>query len=269
MAAFSDLCDLVLQSSDYDSARRIEIQQALGHSSNLLVNAISNLSPFLDETGDQATQLSHFNTTSTAARTEFRVACQRFLHAMTSDKHPIVLFIDDIQWMDDGSHQLMESLLHDVELRNVVVIFAYREEEAESIGDLFLCNNTSIIDIVVKNLEVRYVYQLVSALLESSSPQIRALSDLAMSKTAGNPFHVIQFLETIQNEGLLAFDEDTSMWVFDVSQINSEMMVSETLCDLLSRRIGRLDMAMAKGAEDSISDWFFLRDEYAGQRNIF
>jgi predicted ATPase len=63
MAAFSDLCDLVLQSTDYDSHRRNEIQQALGHHSNLLVNTISSLAPLLDENGCQeATQLGHFNT---------------------------------------------------------------------------------------------------------------------------------------------------------------------------------------------------------------
>jgi predicted ATPase len=65
-----------------------------------------------------------------------------------------------------------------------------------------------------------------------------------VSKTAGNPFHVNQFIETIQNEGLLVFDEQTSTWAFDVCEINSEMMVSDTLCDLLSRRIGRLDAVM-------------------------
>jgi predicted ATPase len=61
----------------------------------------------------------------------------------------------------------------------------------------------SILDIVVNNLNARYVYQLVSGLLGSSSSQVAALSDLVVSKTAGNPFHVIQFIETIQNEGLL------------------------------------------------------------------
>jgi predicted ATPase len=245
MAAFSDLCDLVLQSSDCDSHRRHEIQQALGYHSNLLVNAISNLSPLLDKNGHQEpTQMGHFNTTNASARTEFRVACQRFLHAMTCDRHPLVLFIDDIQWMDDGSRQLIKALLHDAELMNVVLIFAYREEENDAIGDLFSRDSESILDIVVNNLNARYVYQLVSGLLDSSSSQVAALSDLVVSKTAGNPFHVIQFIETIQNEGLLGFDEQTSTWAFDVCEINSEMMVSETLCDLLSRRIGRLEVAM-------------------------
>jgi predicted ATPase len=56
---------------------------------------------------------------------------------MTCDRHPLVLFIDDIQWMDDGSRQLIKTLLQDAELMNVVLIFAYREEEQDAIGDLF------------------------------------------------------------------------------------------------------------------------------------
>jgi predicted ATPase len=61
----------------------------------------------------------------------------RFLNAMASARHPVVLFLDDIQWMDEGSRQLIESMLDDTKLENMMLIFAYREEEAESIGDLF------------------------------------------------------------------------------------------------------------------------------------
>jgi predicted ATPase len=104
MAAFSDLCDLVLQSSDFDSRRRMEIQQALGTDASLLVGAISNLSPFLDANFDN--QFGLLDTTNKTILARFKIACKRFLRAMSSDQHPIVLFLDDIQWMDEGSRQL-------------------------------------------------------------------------------------------------------------------------------------------------------------------
>ena len=156
LAAFSDLCDLVLQSSDFDNRRRMQIQQALGADASLLARAISNLSPFLDDDVDDDAHFGFFDTTNKAILTRFKTACQRFLHAMSSERHPIVLFIDDVQWMDDGSRQLIKALLDDGELRNVLLIFAYRDEEAASIGDLF-SGNTNAVDISCQQLgcEVR------------------------------------------------------------------------------------------------------------------
>ena len=239
MAAFSDLCDLVLQSTDFDNDRRIEIQQALGADAQLLVKAISNLSPFLD--GDS--QLGGIDTKNESVLAKFNVACKNFLRAMSSDRHPIVLFIDDIQWMDDGSGQLIEMILHDDEMRNVILILAYRDEEADQVDDMFR-KTSDVIDIAVSNLDARAVHQVVSALLGSSREAIGALSDLTLSRSLGNPFHVIHFIDTIQKEGLLLFDEHKSAWIFDVDQIKRERMVSETLLELLYRRIRHLDGAI-------------------------
>ena len=242
MAAFSDLCDLVLQSLDFDNDRRIEIQQALGADAKLLVKAVSNLSPFLD--GDS--QLGGIDTKNESALAKFKVACKTFLRAMSSTTHPIVLFIDDIQWMDEGSRQLIDAILHDDEMRNFVLILAYRDEEADSAVDMFrgFREKNSIVDIAMTNLDAGAVHEMISALLGSSSEAIGVLSDLAVSKTLGNPFHVIKFMETIQREGLLLFDVDKSSWIFDIDQIKREMMVSNTLMKLLSRRIQHLDRAM-------------------------
>ena len=91
---------------------------------------------------------------------------------------------------------------------------------------------------------MRSVQQLVSALLGSPASQIEDLADLVVSRTLGNPFHVIQFIESIQNEELLVYDTARLVWTYDVCQIKREMMVSETLCDLLARRICHLDPAM-------------------------
>ena len=239
MAAFSDLCDLVLQSSDFDNGRRIEIQQALGADAYLLVKAVSNLSPFLD--GDS--QLGRIDTKNESALAKFMVACKTFLRAMSSARHPIVLFIDDIQWMDEGSRQLIEMILHDDEMKNVVLILAYRDEEADSVVDIFRETN-NVVEIALTNLDARTVHQMVSGLLGSNRDEIGALSDLTVSRTFGNPFHVIHFIESIQKEGLLLFDACKSAWIFDVDEIKRERMVPLTLLELLTRRIRHLNGAM-------------------------
>jgi predicted ATPase len=105
MAAFSDLCDLVSQSEDFNEERRLEIQIKLGADGRRLEKAVSNLSPFLPNSTAVA-DTDHGDITDTrsnAVLAKFMVACKTFLQAMSSKEHPIVLFIDDIQWMDEGS----------------------------------------------------------------------------------------------------------------------------------------------------------------------
>jgi predicted ATPase len=180
-----------------------------------------------------------------------------FLNTMSSARHPVVIFLDDVQWMDEWSRQLIERMLDDNKLENVMLIFAYRDEEAEAIGDLF-SKTRNVIDIAVGNLGKTDVYQMISARLGTGNPQLSALSDLTYSRTMGNPFHVIQFMEAIKQEGLLMWDETKSCWIFDVDRIQRDMNVSETLLALLSRRIRARESGDARGAEDSLTNGFLF-----------
>jgi predicted ATPase len=85
---------------------------------------------------------------------------------------------------------------------------------------------------------------MISARLGTINPQVSALSDLTYSRTMGNPFHVIQFMEAIEKEGLLVWNETKSSWIFDVDRIQRDINVSETLLALLSRRIRHMTLAM-------------------------
>ena len=76
--------------------------------------------------------------------------------------------------------------------------------------------------------------------LKSNSQDIERLSKLIASKTHGNPFHAIQFVETIQREELLSYNAEKDMWEYDVDEIQRDMMVSDTLADLLQKKIQRL-----------------------------
>ena len=240
MAAFSDLCDFTSQSEDFGEDRRREIQQELGPDGHLLSKVISSLQPFILGDYKQVHDVDIDNQKESAFAT-FKVACKNFLHVMSSRKHPVVLFIDDIQWMDEGSKQLMNMFLHDTELKNVLLIFAYREEEAKNVADLLSSdeNKSRIIDIHLQNLDCIAVHQILSAIMDNSE-KTRELTDLVWQKTAGNPFYVLQLFDSIQREGLLTFSADANSWEFNVDEIRRESMVSDSLADLLSRKVQRL-----------------------------
>jgi len=236
MAAFSDLCDLVHQAEDFDEDRRGEIQRKLGADGNLLAKAVIGISHFLKDS-----EMDEFDLRNEFALVKFKVACKTFLHAMSSETHAIVMFIDDIQWMDASSEQLMDMLLRDTELTNVMLILAYRDEEAEVVDDLLSgIENQDIIDIPIGTLDSTGVHEMVSSALNENSDAVRELSSLVAQKTSGNPLHVMQFFDSVVGEGLLEFDDESQSWLFDVDTIQREMMVSNSLANILLRKIMRL-----------------------------
>jgi histidine kinase len=106
MAAFSDLCDLISQSEMYNEAYLLKIQKQLRSDHALLLQkTISNISPFLNTL--EGTSIPIVDVHNRAMFSTFKDACKSFLQAMSCESHPIVLFIDDIQWMDESSKKLI------------------------------------------------------------------------------------------------------------------------------------------------------------------
>mmetsp|Transcript_29476 Transcript_29476/g.44621 ORF Transcript_29476/g.44621 Transcript_29476/m.44621 type:complete len:1028 (-) Transcript_29476:222-3305(-) len=237
MAAFSDLCDLTIQSDTYNPTRRKAIQEALGSDGQLLVNSVTNISPFLDRE-------PQFGIKQESAFTKFKAACKIFLRTMSSsEEHPVVIFIDDIQWMDKGSSELMKAFLQDSEMKNLMLILAYRDEEVEEIKNIFP-NEEGELGMITKihlgNLQLEDVHAMIQKKLDSTLDEIHELSTLIYRKTQGNPFHVLQFLSKIQKDGLLG--RHHGFWVFDSDRIQCEMMVSNSVAALLSHKVQSCDL---------------------------
>jgi predicted ATPase len=188
-AAFSpDLCDLIIQSDGFcDKKLRQRIADVLGSDTQLHVNAITNLTPFLrDDVKDIGIEASF---------AKFKIAIKVFLHAMASEKHPVVLFLDDVQWADEGSRQLIQMFLQDLDLKNVMIILPYRDEESAHVNYVLLDHARNPTDIALSNLDVTGVCQLVTSMLLESpdisavSDHIRDLSDLVARRIAYHGVH--------------------------------------------------------------------------------
>lgn len=154
----------------------------------MLTKAISNISSLLgdtvppESTSGEGGSLAILTESSLA---KFKDACKTFLQAVASDDHPLVLFIDDIQWMDVGSMQLLELFVSDVELKNVLLILAYRDEEAEVATSIFR-DDHSLVDIPLKKVDSVAIHQMVCTATGSSSESLRELSVLTEQRSRGN-----------------------------------------------------------------------------------
>lgn len=241
MAAFSDICDLTAQSEEFDELRRSQIEEGLGPDAiPLLIKVITSLSPFIGEPNAEFIDLE-------PSFSKFKTACKSFLRVMAAEAHPIVLFIDDIQWADKASRLLIGALLQDTELKNVMFILAYRDEEAAKIVDMLLEQSSTSnsehdppVEIALTSLDECAIHQIVTSILSSNTDELRDLSKLVARRASGNPFHARVLLESIIEERLLIFDVDAQMWIFELGKLQEDIMVSDNLADLLTRKIARL-----------------------------
>lgn len=258
VAVFSDLCDVISQSTEYE-ARRDQLKKELGDDAVLLCKVVSSLTRFLglqpqhtqrslrikhgDDDDDEESSCPDLNTH------KFGDACKRFLRAMTCEEHPVVLVFDDIQWMDEGSQQVLESLLddddddEDASLKNTLLIMIYRQENAHDVTDL-VEQLGSYVDIYVKNLDKQAVHEIILAVIETEqeSDSTRELGALVFQRSYGNPFFVMQFIEMLVQDEYLEQDQQTNVWSYDCETIRKETMLADTLSDVLELKIKRLPL---------------------------
>jgi hypothetical protein len=205
MVVFSDVCGLILQSEDVEE-RKLEIQQGLEPSDQvILTKVVSSLSSYVlnDPENEYGALLANESSLLVDAKNEsgfakFKLACQSLLRAVSSETHPIVLFLDDVQWLDRGSRQLLDMMLQDYQLKNILFVLAYRDEDegVEMIQELLASCATSrpewyqrrVIHIPIKDLDEDGVLTMISSKLAGSScceQHFSSLSNLVSLKTKG------------------------------------------------------------------------------------
>lgn len=241
MAAFSDLCDLILQATDQE--RRDEIKEALGSNGQYLAKAVTNISPFLNEK-------PHFSIRDMQDRyilAKFKVACQTFLRAMSSDDQPIVLFLDDIQWMDAGSRDLIKTCLQASDVKNLMLIAAYRDSDTEWIKSITKYDHSSYdrIEIALENLDFDSMHEMISKKLPLNAQSlIYPLSKKIFSKTQGNPHHAIELLRSIEEGNNTSQFGDAFLLNREVlkGSVGMERKISDSFAILLSQKVMQLDV---------------------------
>ncbi len=182
------------------------------------------------------------------AQNRFRLVFQNFVGALVAREHPMVVFLDDLQWADAASLALLQSLLTSLDLQFLYVIGAYRDNEVDA--DHQLTRTAAALEaagvpvdrIALAPLGLPDLTRFAADCLHRDDAEIAALAQLVASKTEGNPFFVIQFLKTLWQERLLVFDHDQQRWVFHIDDIAGAPM-TDNVVDLMSRKIQRLSAA--------------------------
>lgn len=179
------------------------------------------------------------------ARNRFKLVYGRFVQAFCDTHRPVVVFLDDLQWADAASLELLEQMMLDPAVHHLLLIGAYRDNEVGPTHPLALTlesirragGTTSL--TTLPPLEVEHLAALLEESLRQSDGSVRELAGLVALKTGGNPFFARQFLHHVHDEGLLRYDSPTGRWTWDVSRIEAAG-ITENVVDLLVGKLRRL-----------------------------
>jgi histidine kinase len=230
IAAFKDLVNIFLTENDEKlNYFREKIKAALGNEAQVMLDVIPALEYII------GTQPKLASLGGLEAQKRFTYVFRKFVKAVAHRNHPIVLFIDDLQWADSASLNLMESLLQDMEIHHMLVIGAYRINEVDPthplIHSLNAIGKTSlpIIKIQIYNLEKFHVNQLVADAFATNLQQGNDLTELLYDKTQGNAFFLTHFLKSLHEKGFLQFSIESKKWNWQIEQIRATNMTDNVV----------------------------------------
>ena len=238
--AFQSLIRPLLTKSETELEKwRHELREALDQNGQLIVDLVPELKLVI---GDQppVPEVSPQD-----AQRRFQLVFRRFISVFTRREHPLALFLDDLQWLDAATLDLLEDLLTRPELQHLILIGAYRDNEVDPAHPLMRkleairSAGGKIQEITLAPLAQEHVGQLLADALRCEPERTPPLAQLVHQKTGGNPFFAIQFISSLADEGMLTFDHDTARWFWDLDRIHAKGY-TDNVVDLMIGKLTRL-----------------------------
>jgi PAS domain S-box-containing protein len=241
--AFQSLVRPILGQSEVELGRwRNALREALGPNGQLIVNLVPELELVIGK------QPAVAELPPQDAQNRFQMVFRRFLGVFARKEHPLTLFLDDLQWLDRATLDLLEHLVAHPEVRHLLLVGAYRDNEVGPAHPLLRTLETirkagaRVDEIVLAPLELDDVGRLIADALHCEPERARPLAELVQEKSGGNPFFAIQFFITLADEELLAFDPAASAWQWNIDRIRAKSY-TDNVVDLMAGKLMRLSSA--------------------------
>jgi predicted ATPase/signal transduction histidine kinase len=241
--AFQELIRQLLGKTDPELAMwREALLQALDGNGQLMVGLVPDLALVIGE------QPPVPPLESQDAVGRFQRVFRSLVSVFARREHPLVLFIDDLQWLDAGTLDVLARLVIEPDDLYLLVVGAYREHEVGPTHALtralsaVRASGAAISEIALAPLTVGQVRQLCADALRTDLDRVAPLAELIEEKTGGNPFFAIQFILTLAEERLLTFDPGGLAWHWDIERIRAKG-ITDNVADLMAAKLGRLQPA--------------------------
>jgi PAS domain S-box-containing protein len=238
--AFQSLIRPLLGKSDPElTGWREAFREALGSNGRLIIDLVPELKLIV---GDQppVPELPPRD-----AQRRFQLIFRRFLAVFARPEHPLALFLDDLQWLDPATLDLLEDLLTQPDMQHLMLIGAYRDNEVNSahplIRKLEAIRNagTVVHEIILAPLAREDLGRLIGDALHCEPERVAALAELIHEKTGGNPFFANQLISVLVEERLLTFDYGEGRWSWDLNSIRAKGY-TDNVVGLMVGKLNRL-----------------------------
>jgi len=179
------------------------------------------------------------------AQNRFHRVFRCFIGVFAGPEHPLLIFLDDLQWLDAGTLKLMEEIITHPATRYLLLMGAYRDNEVGPMHPLTAMRErldragANMRDIVLGPPEQKYLNQLLADALHCSPERSAPLARLISQKTQGNPFFFIQFLKELNDEGFLTFTSEQRVWTWDLARIEAKGF-ADNIVELMVGKLQRL-----------------------------
>ncbi|WP_262421706.1 trifunctional serine/threonine-protein kinase/ATP-binding protein/sensor histidine kinase [Paraburkholderia sp. UCT31] len=238
--AFRSLVRPLLSKSEAElSGWRAALLEALGPNGQLMVDLVPELELIIGEP-PRVPPLE-----PKQAQGRFQLVFRRFLGVFARPEHPLALFLDDLQWVDAATLDLLEDLLTRPDVQYLMLIGAYRDNEvtvAHPLRRKLAAIQTAggrVTQITLAPLAREHLSQLVADALRCEPARAAPLAQLLHEKTGGNPFFAIQFVASLADEGMLTFDHEAARWSWDLDRIRAKGY-TDNVADLMVGKLDRL-----------------------------
>jgi predicted ATPase/serine phosphatase RsbU (regulator of sigma subunit) len=181
----------------------------------------------------------------TESQNRFNLVFGNFIRAFCTKEHPLVIFLDDLQWADSATLKLIELIMTDTEMQYLFLIGAYRDNEVSPTHPLMMTldgllkDGATINYITLAPLVLENINQILADTLYSTPNSVKYLAELVMNKTGGNPFFVNQFMKTLHAEKLITFDLQQHSWQWNIAQIEAQN-ITDNVVELMIGKLKKL-----------------------------
>ncbi len=238
--AFKELTGFLLAETEERLATwRTQLREALGINARIIIDVIPELAHLLGE-HPPVVELP-----STEAQTRFIRTFETFIRVFADAEHPLVVFLDDLQWADPSTLRLMERFVCDPEAHHILFVGAYRDNEVGADHPLLRLltrlgeAGVAIEQISLSPLAAPSITELVAETLACEGAAVESLAKVCAEKTRGNPFFLGQMLLRLHDEGLLEHDSNRSRWSYDLDAI-TRLRISDEIAELMAAKLAKL-----------------------------
>jgi predicted ATPase/signal transduction histidine kinase len=182
------------------------------------------------------------------AQHRFHFVFQRFVMALGSEQHPLVLFLDDLQWADQSSLTLLQALLTEPRMEQLLIVGAYRESEVGPVHSLRSMleslerEGIRFTTLTLAPLEPGHVAQLIADTFRCDPGRAGPLAKLLWERSGGNPFFVGQLLRALYEDKLIDFAVNAAEWTWDIEEIRARGL-TDNVIELMTRKLQKLPEA--------------------------